>query len=186
MTSPAASTIPDIASDFGLIGWLEDQRVRLPLKGIEARFRVCGGLVEVELDQIYHQDNRSALNCQYLFPLPATAAIYRCELHINDRLLVAKAMEREDAIELVNEKKAAGHRTALVESERRIFSRSRWATSSLATSSLSASPTSNICRSSAPCGPSKSPVPRHPLHPREFLAPGQCRAWAGKRHGSGA
>ena len=118
MPSPAASTIPDIASDFGLIGWLEDQRVRLPLKGIEARFRVCGGLVEVELDQIYHQDNRSALNCQYLFPLPATAAIYRCELHINDRLLVAKAMEREDAIELVNEKKAAGHRTALVESER--------------------------------------------------------------------
>ena len=39
----------------------------------------------VELDQIYHQNADRPLDCTYTFPLPAGAAVYRCEVHINGR-----------------------------------------------------------------------------------------------------
>ena len=110
--------LPARTEGFGLIAWLEKTRIQLPLKGVECRFRVCGDLVSVEIDQIFHQDNRQPLDCLYTFPLPADAAVYRCEMHVNDRVIVARVEELERAIELAQEKKAAGHRTALVRMER--------------------------------------------------------------------
>jgi Ca-activated chloride channel family protein len=103
---------------FGLVGWLEQTRVRLPLKGVECRFRVCGELVDVEVDQLFHQNNAQALNCVYSFPLPAGAAVYRCEMHVNGRVLRARVEEENRAREIAREQQAAGHRTALVEMQR--------------------------------------------------------------------
>ena len=105
-------------ADPGLVAWLNETRVVLPLKGVECRFQVTGCLAEVWIDQIYHQDNREALNCQYQFPLPADASVFACEININGRLIRAKVEEREAARQLAEEKKAAGHRTGLVEMER--------------------------------------------------------------------
>jgi len=115
--APQTTLRPNDAS-IGLIAWIEQQRVFLPLKGVECRFTVRGGIVEVELDQIFHQDNPVPVDCQYLFPLPGDAAVYRCELNVNSRVLTAKVLEREEAVKLAKEMKQAGHRTALVESER--------------------------------------------------------------------
>jgi len=103
---------------FGLIAWLEQTKIVLPLKGVECSFEVCGDVVSVEIDQIFHQTSGQPLDCIYTFPLPATAAVYRCEMHVNGRLIRAQVEERGRARELAREKKAAGHRTALVEMER--------------------------------------------------------------------
>ncbi len=103
---------------FGLVAWLEQTKIILPLKGLECTFDVCGDVVSVEMDQIFHQNNAQPLDCLYSFPLPASAAIYRCEMHVNGRIIRAKVEERERARQLAREKKAAGHRTALVEMER--------------------------------------------------------------------
>jgi Ca-activated chloride channel family protein len=103
---------------FGLLAWLEKTRISLPLKSIECSFRVCGDLVSVEIDQIFHQNANRPLDCLYTFPLPATAAVYRCEMHVNGRVVRAKVEEREEARRIAAEKKAAGFRTALVEMER--------------------------------------------------------------------
>ena len=105
-------------SPFGLLAWLESTRVMLPLKGIECSFNVCGEVVNVELDQIFEQNNSQPLDCLYTFPLPAGAAVYRCEMHVNGRVIRAKVEEREAARQIAEEKKAAGFRTALVEMER--------------------------------------------------------------------
>src|SRR5947208_1766163 len=67
---------------MGLVAWLEKTRVELPLKGVECRFSVFGGVVEVWIDQIFHQSNREALDCVYQFPLPADAAVYQCEMEV--------------------------------------------------------------------------------------------------------
>jgi Ca-activated chloride channel homolog len=109
---------PTTRQAFGLIAWLEQTRVILPLKGVECRFTVCGELLGVEIDQIFHQNNPQALDCLYSFPLPGDAAVYRCELHVNGRVIRAKVEEVEQARRLFQEKKAAGHRAALVEQER--------------------------------------------------------------------
>jgi Ca-activated chloride channel family protein len=106
------------APSTGLIAWLENTRVTLPLKGVEASFDVRGDLVSVELRQIYHQDRTQPLDVLYTFPLPGGAAVYRCEMVVNDRVISAKVMELEEARKVAAEKKAAGHRTALVESVR--------------------------------------------------------------------
>ena len=103
---------------FGLVAWLESTRVALPLKGVECTFQVTGVVACVELEQIYHQNTDRPLDCTYTFPLPAGAAVYRCELHANGRVIRAKVADREDAKRIFREQRAAGHRTALVEKER--------------------------------------------------------------------
>ncbi len=105
-------------SAFGLVAWLEQTRVALPLKGVECRFHVTGAIAFVELDQIYHQNAARPLDCTYTFPLPSGAAVYRCELHVNGRVIRAKVEEKERAKEIYREQKAAGRRAALVETER--------------------------------------------------------------------
>lgn len=116
MNPPA--TLESDRSASGLMGWLEATRVRLPLKGLECRFEVTGGVASVELDQIFHQDNARPLDCTYSFPLPAGAAVYRCEMRVNDRVIRARVEEREAARQIYAERKAAGQRAALVETER--------------------------------------------------------------------
>src|SRR5438128_263669 len=110
--------ILDQQEPFGLVGWLEKTKVSLPLKGVECRFDVCGDVIDVEIDQIYHQDAGKSLDCVYSFPLPAGGAVYRCELHVNDRVIRAKVEEQTRARELFAQKKAEGRRAALVEAER--------------------------------------------------------------------
>ncbi|MEQ1859249.1 MAG: VIT domain-containing protein [Chthoniobacteraceae bacterium] len=103
---------------FGLVAWLESTRVALPLKGVECRFDITAGVASVEIDQIFHQDNTRPLDCTYTFPLPAGAAVYRCEMHVNGRIIRARVEERSAAARIYREQKARGRRAALVETER--------------------------------------------------------------------
>ncbi|MFM2220811.1 MAG: hypothetical protein RLZZ553_559 [Verrucomicrobiota bacterium] len=102
----------------GLIAWLEKTRVTLPLKGVEARFNITGTLAEVEMDQVYFQDNKKPLDVTYTFPLPDGASIYRCELHTNDRMVKAVVKPVDEARTMAEEAKKKGHRTVLVEEVR--------------------------------------------------------------------
>jgi len=103
---------------FGLISQLAQTRITLPLTHIETRFRVTGEFVSVEMDQVFEQTARESLDVTYTFPLPGDAAVYRCEMIINDRVIRAQVMESQEARRTVAEKKAAGQRTALVEMDR--------------------------------------------------------------------
>lgn len=103
---------------FGLIAQLEKSQISLPLTHIETRFRVTGDIASVEMDQIFEQNARDALNVTYTFPLPAEAAVFRCEMHVNDRVVRAVVMEEKEAKRFVEQKKAEGHRTALVDVNR--------------------------------------------------------------------
>ena len=103
---------------FGLIAWLDATRVVLPLRAVDVSFSVSGDLAEVSLDQIFHQTARQPLDVLYSFPLPAGAAVYRCELIVNDRIIQARVEEQQRARAIAHQMKAAGRRTGLVEVER--------------------------------------------------------------------
>jgi Ca-activated chloride channel family protein len=107
-----------IDRSFGLISTVENRRVMLPLKAVECEFSVVAGLVEVRMTQVFRQENPKPLDCDYLFPLPADAAVYSCEADFNGRVIRAIVKERGEAVRLAQEKKAEGKRVALVESER--------------------------------------------------------------------
>lgn len=100
---------------FGLIAQLAHTRIHLPLIHIETRFRIAGEVVSVQMDQVFEQTSREPLDVTYTFPLPASAAVHRCEMIINDRVVRAVVMEENEARETAATKKAEGHRTALVE-----------------------------------------------------------------------
>jgi Ca-activated chloride channel family protein len=117
-TSRIPSTSAPARQIFGLFAIIESKRVVLPLKGVECDFSVASGIAEVSMTQIFRQENAKPLDCEYLFPLPADASVYFCEADINGRKIRAQVRERQEARQLAAEKKAAGHRTALVESER--------------------------------------------------------------------
>ncbi len=70
------------------------------------------------VDQVFHQANPNPLDIIYTFPLPDGAAVYRCELVANDRVIRAKVMSESETRKAANEAKAAGRRAALVESIR--------------------------------------------------------------------
>jgi Ca-activated chloride channel family protein len=105
-------------SAFGLVAWLEQTQIHLPLKAIECRFQACGAAVDVEIDQVFHQSANRPLDVTYSFPLPSKAAVYRCEMIVNGRTIRAKVVEQEAARKIAMRKKAEGRRTALVEMER--------------------------------------------------------------------
>lgn len=110
--------MPATECRFGLVAHQDVQRLVLPLKAVRASFTVQGALAEVCFTQVYLQDNNRPLDCSYLFPLPADASVFSCEAFINDRVIRARVEEREAAVRMATEKKQAGHRTVLVESER--------------------------------------------------------------------
>jgi len=111
--------MPESRIQFGLVATCKSKRVVLPLKAVQCEFLVEGGIAQVTVTQVFFQDNKLPMDCLYQFPLPADASVYACEALINDRVIRANVEEREAARKLVKQKKAEGHRTALVESERK-------------------------------------------------------------------
>jgi Ca-activated chloride channel family protein len=103
---------------FGLEAWLEKSRIVLPLRGLSVRADITAGFADVEVDQLFEQNNDQPLDCRYLFPLPADAAAYRCEMRVNGRVIIAKTEKRSEARKLFKQAKARGRRAALTESER--------------------------------------------------------------------
>jgi Ca-activated chloride channel family protein len=103
---------------FGLEAWLEKSRVVLPLRGLSVRADITAGFADVEVDQLFEQNNAQPLDCRFLFPLPADSAVYRCEMRVNGRVVMAKTEKRSEARKLFKQAKARGWRAALTESER--------------------------------------------------------------------
>src|SRR6516225_11574098 len=92
-------------SAFGLIAWLEQTQIHLPLKAVECRFDASGAAVDVQIDQVFHQSADRPLDVTYSFPLPSKAAAYRCEMIVNGRTIRAKVMEQEAAAKLPGKRK---------------------------------------------------------------------------------
>ncbi len=103
---------------FGLEAWLEKSRIVLPLRGLSVSADITAGFADVEVDQLFEQNNEQPLDCRFLFPLPSDAAVHRCEMRVNGRVIVAKTEKRSEARQLFQQAKAKGRRAALTESER--------------------------------------------------------------------
>ena len=103
MSNRITTPLPTERTAFGLVAWLEQTKITLPLKGVECRFNICGDVASVEIDQIFQQNSSRPLDCLYTFPLPASAAVFRCEMHVNGRVISARVEEHERAKELAQE-----------------------------------------------------------------------------------
>ncbi len=93
-------------------------RIRLPLKAVDARFQVQGDCAEVVLEQVFEHTGKNPVDVLYTFPLPANAAVHRCEMKLGNRVICAKVKPEKEARREFKEQKAKGRRAAIVESVR--------------------------------------------------------------------
>jgi Ca-activated chloride channel family protein len=97
---------------------LSTSRGELPLRAYAVRATIAGTTAHVEVEQTFENVFDESLEVRYVFPLPDLAAVTRCELHLGERVVVAKLAERGAAHEMYETAIASGKRAALAEQER--------------------------------------------------------------------
>lgn len=97
---------------------LRSARGALPLRAVSVRAEVVGTTAEVEVEQVFANDFDESLEVSYVFPLPDLAAVTRCEMRVDGRVVMATLQERGEAREAYANAVEAGKTAALAEQER--------------------------------------------------------------------
>jgi Ca-activated chloride channel family protein len=96
-----------------------------PLKHTDVTADIVGFVGRVTVKQTFHNPLSKKIEAVYVFPLPQDAAVDDMVMLVGDRRIVGQIKEREEAREIYEAAKAAGHVASLLDQERpNIFSQS--------------------------------------------------------------
>jgi Ca-activated chloride channel homolog len=110
--------ITQIESLIGRLVISDDSASALPLKKTVIQGQVTGPLISLLVTQQFTNPWQQPLELDYLFPLPAKAALVDFELHISGRLIKADIQELEQARQAYEEASRKGQRAGLLEQRR--------------------------------------------------------------------
>ena len=94
------------------------RRLFLPLKKTDVHLEMASGLVTATVRQRFVNDTAFPLEAMYIFPLPPDSAITDMEMQVGDRIIRSVVQEKAEAKKTYEAAKAAGKKTALLESSR--------------------------------------------------------------------
>ncbi|MCA9279366.1 MAG: VWA domain-containing protein [Phycisphaeraceae bacterium] len=92
--------------------------VPVPLKHTSVSANVTGWIASVDVTQQFHNPFDETIEAVYLFPLPVSAAINEFVMTIGDRHIRGIIREREEAEQVYEAAKAAGHTASLLNQQR--------------------------------------------------------------------
>jgi hypothetical protein len=96
-----------------------------PLKHTDVRADVAGFLARVTVTQQFINPLQTKIEAVYAFPLPQDAAVDEMLMTVGDRRIYGKIKERDEARQVYEAAKAAGHVASLLDQERpNIFTQS--------------------------------------------------------------
>ncbi len=96
-----------------------------PLKHTDVEADVVGFVARVTVKQTFHNPLDRKIEAIYIFPLPPDAAVDDMVMTVGDRRIVGQIKPREEAREIYEAAKAAGHVASLLDQERpNIFTQS--------------------------------------------------------------
>jgi len=96
-----------------------------PLKHTDVDVEVAGHFTRVTLRQEYHNPYDAKIEAVYTFPMSHRAAVDRMRMVIGERIVDGEVKERDEAREIYEAARAAGHVASLLEQERpNIFTQS--------------------------------------------------------------
>ncbi|MCH8805561.1 MAG: VWA domain-containing protein, partial [Planctomycetes bacterium] len=96
-----------------------------PLKHTEVAADIVGFVGRVTVRQIFHNPTDRKIEAVYVFPLPHDAAVDDMVMTVGDRRIVGQIKPRDEAREVYEAAKAAGHVASLLDQERpNIFTQS--------------------------------------------------------------
>lgn len=96
-----------------------------PLKHTDVDAQVSGFIARVNVVQQFHNPTDEKIEAVYTFPLPDDSAVDRMEMKVGERTIVGEIHRREEAREIYEAAKEAGHVASLLDQERpNIFTQS--------------------------------------------------------------
>jgi Ca-activated chloride channel family protein len=96
-----------------------------PLKHTDVTADIAGFVARVTVKQTFHNPLSRKIEAVYVFPLPQDAAVDDMTMLVGDRRIVGQIKPREEAREVYEAAKAAGHVASLLDQERpNIFTQS--------------------------------------------------------------
>ncbi|MBT3219333.1 MAG: VWA domain-containing protein, partial [Proteobacteria bacterium] len=102
----------------GLVAAAESGEVALPLQEVRVRASIAGDCCRTVIDQRFTNTLDVAMEAVHIFPLPEEGAVTEVELHCGDLVVRADCKERQEAEQVFDEARQAGHRAALLTAER--------------------------------------------------------------------
>ena len=98
---------------------------QLPLEHTAVDAHTRGPFAEVKVAQRFSNPHPEPIEVTYTFPLPENSAVSEMRMRIGARTIEAEIKTREEALEVYDEAREAGHTAALLEQERpNIFTQS--------------------------------------------------------------
>lgn len=96
----------------------DDREVPVPLEHTDVHARIDGYVASVDLRQRFHNPFGETIEAEYLFPLPEDAAVNDFVMTVGQRRIRGIIREKEEARELYERARRAGHVASLLEQER--------------------------------------------------------------------
>lgn len=89
-----------------------------PLKHTDVEADIAGFVGRVTVRQVFHNPTDRKIEAVYVFPLPQDAAVDDMVMTVGDRRIVGQIKPRDEAREVYEAAKAAGHLASLLDQER--------------------------------------------------------------------
>ncbi len=125
-TTPAAAAEPqETPGCLQIIGEKGKPGGLCPLKHTDVEASVAGFIARVDVTQEFHNPSKEKIEAIYTFPLPNDAAVDRMEMQVGKRTIIGEIRRREEARQIYEAARAAGHVAGLLDQERpNIFTQS--------------------------------------------------------------
>ena len=90
----------------------------IPLKSSKTEVEISGTIAHVKVTQVYQNKGNQAIEAKYVFPLSTQAAVHKMHMIVDDRLIVAKIFEKQEAKKVYDSAIEEGKRAAKLEQHR--------------------------------------------------------------------
>jgi Ca-activated chloride channel family protein len=118
-TVPALVSPSDMRAGSLLLKATEDGRfVEAPRLGTDVDMIVSGPTARARITQIFHNPTDGWVEAVYVYPLPDSGAVDTLKMVIGDRIVIGDIKERQQARQIYERAKSAGHKATLLEQER--------------------------------------------------------------------
>ncbi|MEP5545946.1 VIT and vWA domain-containing protein, partial [Maribacter dokdonensis] len=90
----------------------------IPLKSSITEANIAGTIAHVRVTQVYQNKGTEPIEAKYVFPLSTQAAVHKMHMIVDDRLVVAKIFEKQEAKKVYDAAIEEGKRAAKLEQHR--------------------------------------------------------------------
>ncbi|WP_430425029.1 VIT and vWA domain-containing protein [Maribacter litoralis] len=94
------------------------ENANIPLKSSITEVNIAGTIADVRVTQVYQNKGAEAIEAKYVFPLSTQAAVHKMHMIIDERLVIAKIFEKQEAQKVYDSALQEGKRAAKLDQHR--------------------------------------------------------------------